>query len=475
MAQKKINYSFANDGLGDPLRQAFVKSDDNFDELYANKVDKVTGKSLTDVNFSAIDKAKLDSIDPSIKPQSDFDINDPLNPAFIKNKPTLLSDFDNNLDFIEDITTAGVFGRSAGAWTAIDLSSKENTANKQNSLATDGTGVKFPTVDAINENPISIYTFNLIDSNALVANTYIDALDGQRYNVSLYSTTNYIAIEGNQQYKVNPSVYQQFAIYDENYGFIEGYSTVSVGGIFRTTTNANYIRLTVSDVQPDNYLRIYDNLEKKPKVIHVAKKGGDYENIQDAVNNSLGTSEDSKQLIYVHSGIYEETVNTVGKYVAIIGVDKSSVLITTKTGNYYTPPIETAGGCYFANLTIEATSEDVVTLPTIPSYGVHMDFEGVGTTEFFNCDIMSHQNAAMGIGLHQNQTLIINNCNLIKFSDGRVYDGGSLYFHNSPFDESNQKLIVKDTYVSTDLGKSLIIDDARLNAGGVDVNTKVSF
>jgi hypothetical protein len=149
MAQKKINYSFANDGLGDPLRQAFVKSDDNFDELYANKVDKVIGKSLTDVNFSAIDKAKLDSIDPSARVQSDFEENDPLSPAFIDNKPTLLSQFDNDLEFVEDVTAGGVFGRSAGAWAEIDVSSKENTANKQNSLAVDGTGVKFPTVDAV--------------------------------------------------------------------------------------------------------------------------------------------------------------------------------------------------------------------------------------------------------------------------------------------------------------------------------------
>lgn len=33
----------------------------------------------------------------------------------------------------------------------IDLSIKENTANKQNSLVADGTGVKFPTVDAVNK------------------------------------------------------------------------------------------------------------------------------------------------------------------------------------------------------------------------------------------------------------------------------------------------------------------------------------
>lgn len=121
MAQKKINYSFANDGLGDPLRQAFIKTDDNFDELYANKVDKVIGKELSDVNFTQADKDKLDNVDTSVKPQSDFYVNDPLNTAFIKNKPTKLSDFDNDLEFVEDVTTAGVFGRSAGLWTPINI------------------------------------------------------------------------------------------------------------------------------------------------------------------------------------------------------------------------------------------------------------------------------------------------------------------------------------------------------------------
>ena len=36
MAQQQINYgNVANDGTGDPLRSAFIKTDDNFDEIYA--------------------------------------------------------------------------------------------------------------------------------------------------------------------------------------------------------------------------------------------------------------------------------------------------------------------------------------------------------------------------------------------------------------------------------------------------------
>jgi hypothetical protein len=126
MAQQKINYSFANDGLGDPLRQAFVKTDGNFDELYANKVDKVVGKGLSDVNFTQIDKDKLDDLDPSARVQGDFTENNSLNPAFIKNKPTKLSQFDNDLDFVEDVVIGGLYARSAGTWISINNGAPSN-------------------------------------------------------------------------------------------------------------------------------------------------------------------------------------------------------------------------------------------------------------------------------------------------------------------------------------------------------------
>lgn len=51
-----------------------------------------------------------------------------------------LSNVDNTSDLNKPISTA----------TQTALNAKENSANKQNSLAVDGTGVKFPTVDAVN-------------------------------------------------------------------------------------------------------------------------------------------------------------------------------------------------------------------------------------------------------------------------------------------------------------------------------------
>jgi len=97
MAQQHINYSTPNDGLGDTLRTSQVKAESNFNELYGNKVDKVTGKGLSDNNFSDIDKAKLDSLDPLAGAQSDWSQGDNLEPDYIKNKPENLSDFFNDL------------------------------------------------------------------------------------------------------------------------------------------------------------------------------------------------------------------------------------------------------------------------------------------------------------------------------------------------------------------------------------------
>lgn len=117
MAQQHINYSTPNDGLGDTLRTSQVKAESNFTELYANKVDKITGKALSDVNFSQADKDKLDALDVEAGVQSDWLQGDNLEPDYIKNKPEYLSDFINDLD--ENINTEyeELFTYTTGAQT----------------------------------------------------------------------------------------------------------------------------------------------------------------------------------------------------------------------------------------------------------------------------------------------------------------------------------------------------------------------
>lgn len=121
MAQQHINYSFPNDDLGDPLRQAFVKTESNFNELYANKVDKVIGKVLSDTNYTQAEKDQLAAlVAAGGNVQSDWNQGDSGNPAYIKNKPENTSYFNNDGDgtapYVPDTISAGRKVRIIGGW-----------------------------------------------------------------------------------------------------------------------------------------------------------------------------------------------------------------------------------------------------------------------------------------------------------------------------------------------------------------------
>jgi len=90
--QQVINISTPDDGLGDALRNGFDKTNQNFDELYAGKVDKITGKGLSENDFTDTDKAKLDGIETGaqVNVNADFGETDNLAPGYILNKPPSL-------------------------------------------------------------------------------------------------------------------------------------------------------------------------------------------------------------------------------------------------------------------------------------------------------------------------------------------------------------------------------------------------
>lgn len=131
MSQQHINYSLPNDGLGDTLRVSQIKAENNFNELYGGKVDKIVGKGLSDTNFTQLEKDKLASLDPDMAVQSDFAVTDPDDPAFILNKPTNTSDFTNDGNgtepYITDVPTSGNFVRASGTWVSVGASLKPIT------------------------------------------------------------------------------------------------------------------------------------------------------------------------------------------------------------------------------------------------------------------------------------------------------------------------------------------------------------
>lgn len=63
MAKQTINIgAVANDNTGDPLRTAFDKANDNFTEIYDDKVDKVAGKGLSTNDYTTAEQSKLSGI-----------------------------------------------------------------------------------------------------------------------------------------------------------------------------------------------------------------------------------------------------------------------------------------------------------------------------------------------------------------------------------------------------------------------------
>lgn len=92
MSQIIHNTSFPNDGLGDPLREAFGNQNTMNTELYTTKVDVVFGKGLTSNDFTNALKAKLDAIasGAEVNVQPDWNQLDDTQDNFIKNKPEQL-------------------------------------------------------------------------------------------------------------------------------------------------------------------------------------------------------------------------------------------------------------------------------------------------------------------------------------------------------------------------------------------------
>lgn len=101
MAQTNFNIgTIPNDGTGLPLREAFQEQELMNTELYAAKVDKITGKDLSSNDFTDADRIKLDGIDigAQVNIQADCLQNDSTKPDYIKNFPLII---DNNNRFTE--------------------------------------------------------------------------------------------------------------------------------------------------------------------------------------------------------------------------------------------------------------------------------------------------------------------------------------------------------------------------------------
>lgn len=211
---------------------------------------------------------------------------------------------------------------------------------------------------------------------------------------------------------------------------------------------------------------IHNYVDKYNKQIFVVdiKGSGEYESIVDAVVDIKSKKYYKDITLVVLPGEYEEIVDLrENTNINILFLNKDDTKLIDNSGSYLNSPLMVSGQNHIRNAKIVADHIEGVEIPQPYSYALHFDYLGEGTTVFEDCTFESYQNSAVGIGMHENQTLIFKNCDFYSDSE---YDGGTFYIHNST--ESgikNQKVILIDCNIIAEKGLALKIDDANIGSG----------
>ena len=203
-------------------------------------------------------------------------------------------------------------------------------------------------------------------------------------------------------------------------------------------------------------------------VITVGKEGCDYNTINEAVYNA----HDSKEFpvtILIYPGVYDEVIISLNRYLSFIGVNRETCIIRDTSGKYANCPIKISGGEWtLENLSFIATAENAGSwVPTwenfdFPSYAIHVDGGGSGKGYIRNCTAYSECINAIGMGLHNDETVTIENCTIERNVKNNEYDSiyyqGALACHsttNRTEPEKNEFLIVRNCEIISNTSKAV--------------------
>lgn len=115
-------------------------------------------------------------------------------------------------------------------------------------------------------------------------------------------------------------------------------------------------------------------------------------------------------IVYVHNGIYTETVK-IFKNISLIGESKEGVILRYPCNNYTYPPLEAHCG-YYENITIKAYSDGNPVVGN-PAYAVHCEklVGALGNSiTFKNCAFESQGTFDVGMGSSNGFTATFDNC-----------------------------------------------------------------
>lgn len=233
------------------------------------------------------------------------------------------------------------------------------------------------------------------------------------------------------------------------------------------------------------YIKKISSSNKKPfSIIHVGK-GGDYEDLNEAIY-CAGDSAENPVTIIVAPGTYymrarvdgEWSPRTGNRYLSIIGTDKNNCVLVNNEAVYTTSdalhrrdaaPLRLSGNCYIANLTIISGSEDYDESLGIPkdSYCVHVDFDANSGSvfEIDNCRMINDHNSCIGYGVRSGCTIIVKDCDLTTTMSNTENFTGTIWGHDINTD-GEKNIVVKNCIIRNTNAPRAI---AALNAYGKNV------
>lgn len=209
----------------------------------------------------------------------------------------------------------------------------------------------------------------------------------------------------------------------ENASYIKLYIGVTYSISSNTDTNITYDNLIIGGVT------VKEEISKgKIGIITVAKSGGDYTTISEAVANANDSS-DNPITIMLYPGTYDEHITLLDRHISIIGVNRDTCIIRDDSGKYNNDPIKISGGVWrLENLTLISTHKNSGswtpswTFPDLPSYALHIDngsANGKGVVK--NCYLYSENLNAIGAGTHNGENVRIENCVIVRNTTDNNY------------------------------------------------------
>ncbi|TXJ87486.1 hypothetical protein FSZ06_05705 [Enterococcus gallinarum] len=326
---------------------------------------------------------------------------------------------------------------------------------------------------------------NLFDKSKATDGKYVLYTNGKLDNNPSFCVSDFIAVKPNTAYTKNDN--QQFAFYAtaNQDSYLSGIASATT---FTTPSGCYFVRISIrltnkdifqfelgtesTNFEPFGYflkeqqlepalLEKLDKLESPAGVLTVADSNGDVKTLNAGKAKIL--AEGGRTTMEVFPNDYIEVLSLPGnKNVDIVAKNKATTKLIDQSGDYQNCPLQVSGEGYFKGLTIIANHYKAGQIPDPSSYAGHIDYPGTGTLIFEDVDFESYQNSAVGVGMHQDQTIIFRRCRFYIDSTR----GAAFYAHcNTESGITNQRLIMEDCVIVSELTDSIRLDDSNIIFG----------